>query len=93
MNGESLKERIKASEAFTVEDAKELKVLLSNKSLMRALNVILTKANAQDKLTLCDIQGQQGLNEALTRQGFIRGQRDTIDTLIELSQSEEENND
>lgn len=75
---------------FTSEDAKELLVVLGNKSVRRAMGNLLTYAESLDKLTIHELHGQQGLSKAIEAQGVVRGIRTAIERLIDLAQLEEE---
>ncbi len=85
-------QKIKESGVFSVEDVKELRVLLSNKSLQRVLNKILLFADMQDKLSTYALEGQEGLAKALKAQGVVQGLKQAVTTIIEASQEEVKDN-
>lgn len=75
---------------FSSEDAKELSVLLGNKSMRKAIGVVLTKANSMDKLSSYTLDGQEGLSKALKAQGTVQGMKLALEEIIDLAQLEEE---
>lgn len=83
---------IRINEPFTSEDAKELAVLLGNKSFGRALDSVLTFAKEMDTLSAYDLKGQEGLAKALEAQGNVRGIIIAFEQLITLAQVEDEEN-
>lgn len=74
---------------FLPADEKELRTLLSNKSLQRALGHILVLAEGMDRLSACNLEAQEGLNVALRQSGTVQGVRLAVETLIDLAEEEE----
>lgn len=77
------------SEEYQPSDVKELRTVLSNKSVQRALGNVLTLAEGMDRLSTCDLDGREGLNAALRQKGTVEGMRLAIQTLIDLAEEEE----
>lgn len=71
---------------FLPTDQKELQALLKNKSLRRALKEVLLRRDEIDKLSACDLSRQEGLNEALKRQGTAIGITMAIEDLFSLGE-------
>jgi hypothetical protein len=86
---EKLLAKIEESGEFTPEDSKELLVVLSNKSMQRALRYVLQIARERDKLSICDLVGQEGLAQAIGNQGEVRGIRSALDILMNLCEEQE----
>ncbi len=70
-------------------DAKELRSVLSNKSVQRALGSILTLAEGMDRLSACDLDGREGLNVALRQKGTVEGMRLAVDAFIDLAEEDD----
>ena len=79
-----------AEREFSAEDVSELAVLLSNKSMGRALKQILISAEERDKLSVHELGGQEGLASALKAQGIVQGLRSAVEQLISLAEVEED---
>lgn len=77
------------SEPFSSEDAKELRTVLSNKSLQRALGNVLVLAEGMDRLSACDLEGREGLHAALRQKGTVEGIRVAVQTLTDLAEEED----
>lgn len=71
---------------FTLEDRKELRSVLGNKSVRRALKEVLTLAEGMDKLSSVDLDGREGLSVALRQAGTVRGLLLAVETLIDLTE-------
>lgn len=71
---------------FLPTDQKELQALLKNKSLRRALRSVLLQSDEIDRLSACDLSRQEGLNEALKRQGTAIGITMAIEELFSLGE-------
>jgi hypothetical protein len=88
----TLKQIRDSSGEFTPEDAKELRGVLGNKSVIRGLRKILLSVEERDKLSQYELNGQEGLSEALRVQGDIRGMRMALEQLLNLTLMENEEN-
>lgn len=83
---------VRASGEFSPEDTLELAGLTGNKSLLRALRAVLISADKLDKLSLCNLKGQEGLVEAVNRQGIVQGMKAAVEQILELTLEEDKEN-
>jgi len=73
---------------FTPEDKEPLQGALSQDSVRRAMREVLLEADAMDRLTGVDLATDEGQNEALIRQGMVRGLYRAVELLVELQEKE-----
>jgi len=71
-------------------DAKEIRTLLGNKSLQRALGNLLVLAEGMDRLSSCDLEAQEGLYAALRQKGTVGGIRLAVEQFIDLAEEIED---
>lgn len=89
--GELLSGVMFASSEFTYNDAKELKELMENKALRKALHQLLRVSDTNlDLYRRADLATEQGIREAVKFQAKANSFSEAVDFLIELTQIKEE---
>lgn len=74
----------------TLEDAKEVRLLLGNKSLLKVLGRIQRQAQDLGSITTLDLTTEEGLNKSRGVQGQVRGLFQALDMVHEIAMKEEE---